>query len=56
VSDPAGALPLGPEEALQAAGLRESGAEQVGSAGADMADRRAVKLWEAVEGALHAGY
>ena len=30
--------------------------ERIGSAGADMADRRAVKLWDAVEEMLRAGY
>jgi hypothetical protein len=30
--------------------------ERIRSAGADMADRRAVKLWEVVERVLRAGY
>jgi hypothetical protein len=43
-------------EARRAASRIGTDRERIGSAGADMADRRAVKLWEAVERALHAGY
>jgi hypothetical protein len=42
------------EEARAASRRIGTDQERIGSAGADMADRRAVKLWEAVRRALHA--